>query len=207
VSRPQIALEAVRRHKGGRIHLTPRVPSKGPLTVLCGQTLDSGTYSAVSTAADCSNCLRRSHDQSRVSSAFFAQDEGGELLRLSLEQARFQRPHRSAGAPRVLKSTGAPAAPKPAPNSASTRPRLEVLPDRLGELLTREFKPAGEGVWRSPGGVIVRMRRQGREWRFAELVFEGSVVATRQGDGIRVRAGDVEVVPAGDEYEVRIKTR
>jgi hypothetical protein len=49
------------------------------------------------------------------------------------------------------------------------------------------------------------MRKQGRDWRFAELVFEGSVVATRQDGGIKVRAGDVEARPTPDGYEVRIK--
>jgi hypothetical protein len=60
-------------------------------------------------------------------------------------------------------------------------------------------------VWRSPGGVVVRMRRKGKEWRFDELVFEGSVVATRVGDGVRVRAGDVEVGPSDGGFEVQIK--
>jgi hypothetical protein len=49
------------------------------------------------------------------------------------------------------------------------------------------------------------MRKQGREWRFAELVFEGSVVATRQDDVLKLRAGDVEVRPTQDGFEVRSK--
>jgi len=76
---------------------------------------------------------------------------------------------------------------------------------RVGELVTRGFRPAGEGVWRSPGGVVVKMRKQKKDWRFEELVFEGSVIATRVEEGIRVRAGDVEVSPAGDGYEVQLK--
>jgi hypothetical protein len=75
----------------------------------------------------------------------------------------------------------------------------------MGELVTAGFKSAGEGLWRSPAGVLVRMRRQGRDWRFAELVFEGSTVATRQDDGIKLRAGDVEVRPTADGYEVRTR--
>ncbi len=71
--------------------------------------------------------------------------------------------------------------------------------------MTAGFKAAGEGLWRSPAGVLVRMRKQGRDWRFAELVFEGSVVATRQDGGVRLRAGDVEVRPTADGYEVRVK--
>src|ERR1700676_1699103 len=90
----QLKLESVRRKTGGRIHLTPRVPKSGPVTTLCGQTLAAGTFAAVDTQADCSNCIRRSQDQGGVSGAFFAQYEGPERLRLSLEQAKFRNPTR-----------------------------------------------------------------------------------------------------------------
>jgi hypothetical protein len=195
----QVKLESVRRKTGGRIHLTPRVPKSGPVTTLCGQTLAAGTYSAVDGIPDCSNCIRRSKDQSRISGAFFDQEEGSELLRLSLEQARLRKAAPTDSPPRleVVKPVAWPAA-KPPP---------EVIPDRLGELVTRGFRPAGEGVWRSPDGVVVRMRRRGKEWRFEELVFEGTVIATRVEDGIRVKAGDVEVSPSGDGVEVQVKKR
>jgi hypothetical protein len=193
----QLRIESVRRKTGGRIHLTPRVPRSGPVTTLCGQTLAAGTFSAVETEADCSNCIRRSQDQGRISGAFFAQEEGSELLRLSLEQAKFRKPSRGES-PRP----GAPEKPVVWPTA---KPPPEAIPDRLGELVTRGFRAAGEGVWRSPGGVVVRMRRHGKEWRVAELVFEGSVVATRVDDGLRVRAGDVEVGPSGDGFEVQVK--
>ena len=191
---PGIRLESVRRNSGGRIHLTPRVPSKGPVTTLCGQTLAAGTYGGVETDADCANCIRRSHDASRISSAFFEQEEGSELLRLSLEQARFRKP-----APRV------------APPDAKPRARPVVVqapptPEEVGELVTGGFKAAGNGVWRSPQGVVVRMSGKGRE-RFAELVFDGAVIATRLDDGLQLRAGDVEVTTTGDEVQVRIKRR
>src|SRR6202521_206333 len=88
----QLKLESVRRKSGGRVHLTPRVPKSGPVTTLCGQTLAASSYAGVETDADCANCIRRSHDASRISSAFFEQEEGSELLRLSLEQARFRKP-------------------------------------------------------------------------------------------------------------------
>jgi hypothetical protein len=192
-----IRLESVRRKSGGRIHLTPRVPKSGPVTTLCGQTLAAGSYHAVETDADCANCIRRSRDAGRISSAFFEQEEGSELLRLSLEQARFRKP-----------------APRPAADSETTskpvnRPKVEPpppsqTPDRIGELVTGGFKSAGNGVWRSPGGVIVRMTGKGRE-RFDELVFEGAIVATRLEDGMRLRAGDVEVTASGDEVQVRVK--
>jgi hypothetical protein len=196
----QVKLESVRRQSGGRIHLTPKVPRSGPVTTLCGQTLGEGSYSAVATEPDCANCIRRSHDPSRISGAFFAQEEGSELLRLSLEQARSRKPDL-----RVLRSPHAERE-KPVVWPAP-KPPEETIPDEIGELVTRGFKPSGEGVWRSPGGVVVRMRKHGREWRFAELVFEGEVVATRAEAGLKLRAGDVEVNPNADGYEVRIKKK
>jgi len=48
------------------------------------------------------------------------------------------------------------------------------------------------------------MGGKGRE-RFDELVFEGDIVATRLEDGMRLRAGDVEVTATGDEVQVRIR--
>ena len=190
-----IRLESVRRKSGGRIHLTPRVPSSGPVTTLCGQTLAAGSYAAVDSDADCANCIRRSRDASRISSAFFEQEEGSELLRLSLEQARFRKP-----APR-------PAADSEKPLKPVNRPKVEPPPpppDQIGDLVTSGFKAVGNGVWRSPRGVVVRMGGKGRD-RFDELVFEGAIVATRLEDGMRLRAGDVEVTAAGGEVQVRIK--
>jgi len=195
VSAPGIRLESVRRKSGGRIHLTPRVPAKGSVTTLCGQTLAAGTYAGVEADADCANCIRRSRDASRISSAFFEQEEGSELLRLSLEQARFRKP-----APRPTAEPGKAAKPVNRPIVQPPPP----TPERIGDLVTDGFKPSGNGVWRSPGGVIVRMSGKGRE-RFAELVFEGEMVATRLEDGMRLRAGDVEVTAKGDDVQVRIK--
>jgi hypothetical protein len=192
---PGIRLESVRRNSGGRIHLTPRVPSKGPVTTLCGQTLAAGTYGRVETDADCANCIRRSHDASRISSAFFEQEEGSELLRLSLEQARFRKP-----APREAPPTDKP----------SSRPVVvqapPPIPEQIGELLTSGFKAAGNGVWRSPEGVVVRMSGKGRE-RFAEIVFDGAMIATRLDDGLRLQAGVVEVTIDGDDVQVRVRRR
>jgi hypothetical protein len=196
VTAAQVNLEAVRRSSGGRIHLTPRVPPRGPVTTLCGKTLDGGTYAAVQEAADCVNCRRRSRDQSRISGAFFAQDAGAELLKLSLEQARLRQRTRS---------TETRPSPHPAPPPPVLRVVPEMTPEVVGELVTRDFKRAGEGVWRSPHGVVIRMRRRDGRWRFDELVYEGSIVATRTAEGVRIRAGDVEVAPTRGGHEIRVK--
>jgi hypothetical protein len=193
-----IRLESVRRKSGGRIHLTPRIPRSGAVTTLCGQTLGEGTYAPSDSVADCANCIRRSRDQSRISSAFFEQEEGSELLRLSLEQARQRKPERKPGAPGAKEETRRPV--------LRVMPSPPPVPESVGELVTDGFKPAAPGVWRSPGGVVVRMSGPNRD-RFAELVFEGSVVATRDSAGLRLRAGDVEVRSSGDEVQVRIRRR
>jgi hypothetical protein len=200
-----VRLESVRRNSGGRIHLTPRIPKTGPVTTLCGQVLTGGSYAGTDAVADCANCIRRSRDQSRISSAFFESDEGSELLRLSLEHARQRKPEAKPG--------GAPAA-----AAEPRKPHLRVVPpppppppqpetpEELGELVTDGFKRAGDGVWRSPQGVIVRMGGTRRD-RFAELVYEGEVVVRREQKGMSVRAADVEVRPTGDGYEVRLRRR
>lgn len=170
------------------------------MTTLCGQVLGEGSYSAAGAEADCTNCMRRSHDPSRISGAFFAQEEGSELLRLSLEQAHARKPE--------LRVLPGPSAEKDKPVVwPAAKPPPETTPDEIGELVTKGFKASGEGVWRSPQGVVVRMRKHGRDWRFAELVFDGEVVASRTENGVRLRAGDVEVNPSGEGYEVRIKKK
>ncbi|HVH63181.1 MAG TPA: hypothetical protein VNA65_06230 [Candidatus Dormibacteraeota bacterium] len=201
MSAEKVKLESVRRKTGGRIHLTPRVPKSGPVTTLCGQVLGESSYAAVATAPDCANCIRRSSDPARISGAFFAQEEGSELLRLSLEQARNRKPDL-----RVVTNPPAARPEKPVVWPAP-KPPPDTVPEQLGELMTRGFKPSGEGVWRSPQGVIVRMKRHGKEWRFAELVFEGPIVTTRTDKGVRIKAGDVEVTPSEGGYDVQIKKR
>jgi hypothetical protein len=196
----QVRLESVRRKSGGRIHLTPRVPRSGPVTTLCGQTLEPGSYQAVDGKADCANCVRRSHDHARISGAFFEQEEGSELLRLSLEQAKARRP----AAREATREPAHPAAHEKVVWPAA-KPPPEVIPEQLGELTTKGFRPSGEGVWRSPGGVIVKINKHGKEWRFEELVFEGSVLATRTHNGLKIKAGDVEVTQEGDSFDVQLK--
>src|SRR6266849_9425762 len=151
-----IRLESVRRNSGGRIHLTPRIPKSGPVTTLCGQELGAGTYGGMDAVADCANCIRRSRDQSRISSAFFEQEEGSELLRLSLEQARQREPPGKPG-------EKAPAAQAPRRPLLRVVPPPPAMPERVGELVTDGFRSSGQGVWTSPGGVIVRMSGRNRD--------------------------------------------
>ena len=167
------------------------------MTTLCGQALGEGSFDASEMPADCANCIRRSRDQSRISSAFFEQEEGSELLRLSLEQARARKPSARPG-------EKAPAA------QVQRKPLLRVvpsppgMPERVGELVTEGFRSSGQGVWTSAGGVIVRMAGRNRD-QFDELVFDGSVIIRREGAGVRVRAGDVEVRQSREGFEVRLK--
>src|SRR5947209_13253100 len=124
-----LRLESVRRKTGGRIHLTPKVPRGGPVTTLCGQTLGEGSFLAVDSEPDCANCIRRSRDQARISGAFFAQEEGSELLRLSLEQAKTRKPDL-----RVLPHP-ATERDKPVVWPAAKPPPETAAPDRVGELV------------------------------------------------------------------------
>src|SRR5258708_12567540 len=96
----QVKLESVRRKSGGRIPLPPRVPKSGPVTTLCNQTLGAGTFAAVADAADCTNCIRRSQDQGRISGAFFAQNEASELSNLSLDPPPLPNPPPNPPPPR-----------------------------------------------------------------------------------------------------------
>jgi hypothetical protein len=195
-----VRLESVRRKSGGRIHLTPRIPKAGPVTTLCGQILGDGAYAGSNDVADCANCIRRSKDQSRISSAFFESDEGSELLKLSLEHARQRQPDkRRPDAPAGERKPMLRVVPPPPPHEPATA-------EEVGELVTDGFKASGQGVWRSPAGVIVRMSGQRRD-TFAELVFDGEVVVRRNGGSMVIRAGDVEVRQSGEGVEVRIRRR
>jgi len=51
------------------------------------------------------------------------------------------------------------------------------------------------------------MHRHGKEWRFEELVHEGSILAIRTKDGMKIKAGDVEVTQSDDGFEVQLKKK
>src|SRR5205823_7903910 len=87
-----IQLQQVRKRSTGRVHLAVRVPKDGPVNTLCGQTFKPGDYELSEAPADCKLCVKRQANEAVVSSAFFQEDLGEELLRLSLQQARERRP-------------------------------------------------------------------------------------------------------------------
>src|SRR2546428_11913378 len=144
-----LRLESLQRKTGGRIHLTPKVPRSGPVTTLCGKTLPAGSFVNVDRDPDCVNCLRRSRDPSRISGAFFEQEEGSQLLQLSLEQARARRP---AGK----------TSPSGKPIVRVLPPPPPAVPDRVGELVTSGVKSAGGGPWGRAPPLLGRERQQPR---------------------------------------------
>jgi hypothetical protein len=187
-----IELEPVRRKTGGRVHLTPHVPDSGPVVTLCGQTFAEGTYEAAAAEADCRNCLRRSDDPARVSSAFFQSDVGAELLQRSLEQARARQreeratPPAPAPAPERTAEGGRAAPKRPASRPAPTR--AEPAQPEARELRSRTvLRPTFPNVYLSPDGVILRVSGG----RVEHVTFNGPV-DVRQRDGVlTVRVGDL----------------
>jgi hypothetical protein len=177
--------------------------------------MKAGDYDLVDDA-DCQPCERRRKDTAFISSAYFAQDAGTRLLEMSLAQAKAGRAER--GAP------PAKAAGKPAKRPAAAKPDLKVLPDpparaadtatsgpraktaaksrdadaptarELAALGMDDLRPDGDGVYRSAGGVRVRVERRGGDWRIAEVVMPGRVQVRKPARGVvAVEVGDVTV--------------
>jgi hypothetical protein len=179
----QVQLQQVRKRSSGRVHLTVRIPKDGPVNTLCGQTYKSGEYEKTDDEADCKVCLRRQGNEAVVSSAFFNQDLGEELLRLSLQQARGRRP----AAEGETKRKGKKAAPK-----LVVVPKTEPEPARvLGELELAGLKKVSDTVYLSPAGAIVRLRKHGSSWLVEEVAFNGPAQVTRKGDRILLKVGDL----------------
>jgi len=171
-------LKQVRRLTGGRVHLG--VEAEGDRQALCGAALEAGTYELTDRPADCRSCLRRKDDPTRLSSAFFASDQGSRLLELSLEQAR-RRPRRQP-------APGKPAVPPP--SRRAPKPEPEPEPEVLGELYTAGFRRFAENTFTSPAGVIVHMSGE----RVADVTFEGRIQVRRSGAAtVTLRAGDVDL--------------
>jgi hypothetical protein len=182
----RIQLQQVRKRSGGRVHLTVRVPEDGPVNTLCGQSFKPGDYVATDLEADCRICLRRRANEAVVSSAFFQQDMGEELLKLSLQQARERRPE----------------AARPAADKKKRAPKLVVVPDSepepekvVGELELAGLKRVSETVYLSPAGAIVRLRKSGATYEVVEVAFNGPAQVERKGSGrVEVKLGDVRAV-------------
>lgn len=184
----ELNFEHVRRGKG-RIHLAVPTPQDAAVETLCGKTFDPGGYEVTEAGADCSACLRRQKDPGAVSSAFFAQGGGSQLLELALAEAarREKRPARHA-ASRPERQPARERAPAP-------------VPDVVGELKTAGLTPAEGGVWRSPDGAIIRMSGE----RLAELLAEGKLRLTRKGSRLSVEAGDVRLEIEAGSIVVRVR--
>jgi len=148
------------------VHITPKVPRSGPVNTLCGKTLAAGSYEASDAAADCVNCIRRSRDPSRISSAFFEQDAGTELLRLSLEQARFRKPAPKVGGVPATAKPGAK--PKPVRDliREPMRPRLvrsEPEPDRCAFCAIAKAQVRAATVYSGPLVIAFMDQQQSRK--------------------------------------------
>ncbi|MFY9615833.1 MAG: hypothetical protein WAT58_10595, partial [Candidatus Dormiibacterota bacterium] len=83
----ELALQAVRKAKAKKSHLT--VPGSADIDIktLCGVSMAAGDYEIIDGPADCQPCLRKKGNRAFISSAYFAQDAGSRLLELSLQRA------------------------------------------------------------------------------------------------------------------------
>lgn len=175
----------------GRVHLTALVPDAGEVHTLCGQRFATDVALAVQEAVTCQLCLRRSHSASLVSAALFEAGLGSKLLELSVVKAgdRPQTPpspeDRRPVRPTVVK--GEPQKPQ------------EEAPERPGELRVRGLKELAPDLFRSPAGVLIRLRRIGEAWHVADLDYEGSVVVRRRSaERFELLVGDVDIVIDAD---------
>ena len=154
----------------------------------------------------CAACRRRSEDPSRISNAMFGSDLGTKLLELSLTRApkrpedeRADAKAAKAEPPRLrVISAGGEEAKKPA-EPAAARPKPMNLD--LGG-----FEDLGDGRYRSPGGVTVKVvRREGGGWDVGEVEFDGRASLEQLEDGrVRVRLGDLRFEYSG-EIEARLR--
>jgi hypothetical protein len=57
------------------------------------------------------------------------------------------------------------------------------------------LKQLGPDLFRSPAGVLIRLRQSDDGWYVAELDFDGSVLIRRRSPGrFELRVGDVDIV-------------
>lgn len=213
-SRLQLALSSVDakvdlvsvRKGNGVVHLTVRAEPERAVQTLCERQFEPGESAVTDLGATCQSCIRRSNNPALLSNALFGQDMGATLLELSLAGARKLPEDRraderaaSAQPPRltVVKS-GQPAGLAP----------IEQEPPRpapAGLDLSR-FEEVGRDLYRSPGGVTLRLvRRRSGEWDVADIDCDGATRIEHLGDGrVRIRAGDVRIEYAGS-FERRLR--
>jgi hypothetical protein len=182
----RIQLQRVRKRSTGRVHFTVRIPKDGPVRTLCNQTYKPGDYVPTGDDVDCRICLRRQSNEAVVSSAFFQEDLGEELLKLSLQQARERRPQAAGKSTKKTKK----------PPQLVVVPETEPEPPKvLGELELAGLKRVSESVYLSQSGAIIRLRKAGGGWQVEEIAFNGPIqVQRRKDDRIEVRLGDVRAV-------------
>jgi hypothetical protein len=177
----------------GRIHLTALVPEVGEVRTLCGKRFQVDVALRVEEPADCQPCLRRSHNPALVSAALFEAGLGSKLLELSVAQAgeRTQEPKATPDSPlHVMRPTVVRTQTERPPPDPPEEPA-----ERPGELRLRGMKQLGPDLFRSPGGVLIRLRRSGDAWYVAELDFDGSVLVRRRSPGrFELRVGDIDIV-------------
>ena len=179
-----LALQAVRKPKAKKTHLTVPARPDTDIRTLCGVEMKAGDYELVEDDADCQPCLRKKGNRAFISSAYFAGDAGARLLELSVKQAQAGRPQRKP-----------PPAPPPRPRVVGRKERPEPGPtlEQLDDLGLRHLEPAGPQVYRSKAGVLVRLRQAGRDWEIAEVTFDGPARVTHSRRGTSVKLGDFEL--------------
>jgi hypothetical protein len=187
------------------VHLTVLADDARPVDTLCDRHFDAGEYELTDREASCAACLRRREDPSRLSNAMFGSDLGARLLELSLSKApkrpsdaRADERAATAEPPRLrVISTEAP---------AGREVRIEpVAPPKAGRprpmgLDLGDFEELGDGRYRSPGGVVLKVsKREGGGWDVAEVEFAGPTGLEQLADGrVRVRIGDLRFEYTGD---------
>jgi hypothetical protein len=211
----ELALASVRKPKAKKTHLTVPTAGDADIRTLCGVEMKAGDYEVVDTPADCQPCLRKRQNRAFISSAYFAQDAGSRLLEMSLEQARWRTGSKSKTG-RVKATAAIPAKPavlaEPAARAAGKAPtKVEAggdqpSADELRALGLDRLSPAGPDVYRSPGGVLVKVARLGRDWRVTEVVFDGPSQLRSTRRGVSVRLGDLELEIAEPGAGVRVSS-
>ncbi len=187
-------IELKRVQKGrGKVHLTPAVRPGAPTRTLCGQEFGEGMAGEVEADPTCSICLRRRSDPAAVSSAFFMEDAGEQLLELSLAQARERAPR-----PAVADKPAPPLRRRQEPRPEPARPPAPAA-RKAGELEAGGLREFSDDVFLSPEGVIVRVERG----RIAEVVGEGRYQVVRRGDRLTFRAGGVVIEATVSEVSGR----